>query len=171
MRVKPAVVMSAQSYPMQVVYPRTVECDQRVSAMMVDRVAAMPIPVQVDRDVFEQVILNLLDNALKYASPDVAGVDAEIRLESARNGCFAELKVMDRGPGIPTEHRERIFEQFHRVDERLTSKQKGTGLGLSIARRLMRDLGGDLVYEEREGGGSTFVVKIKRGSESSHEEH
>jgi signal transduction histidine kinase len=67
---------------------------------------------------------------------------------------------MDRGPGVPPAHCSRIFEKFHRVDDSLTAKQPGSGLGLSIARGLMRGLGGDLLYEPREGGGSCFIALI-----------
>jgi signal transduction histidine kinase len=65
---------------------------------------------------------------------------------------------MDRGPGVASAHRSKIFEKFHRVDDSLTTAKTGSGLGLSIARRLLRDLGGDLRFESRPGGGSCFVV-------------
>jgi signal transduction histidine kinase len=71
-----------------------------------------------------------------------------------------EICVSDRGPGVPAEHRDRIFEKFHRVDESLTAEKTGTGLGLSIARQLARGLGGDLRYQSREGGGATFILSL-----------
>jgi signal transduction histidine kinase len=113
------------------------------------------IIVHTDRDALEQVVLNLVDNALKYAS---RGKELLIRL-AVQNG-FCELQVMDRGPGVPSDHRSKIFEKFHRIDDSLTTPKPGSGLGLSIARRLMRDLGGDLVYRSRAKGGSCFVVLI-----------
>jgi signal transduction histidine kinase len=67
---------------------------------------------------------------------------------------------MDRGPGVPAEHREKIFEKFHRVDDTLTAEQGGAGLGLSIARQLARGLGGELRYEPREGGGAKFRLEL-----------
>ena len=69
-----------------------------------------------------------------------------------------ELRVADRGPGVPADQRERIFEKFHRVDDRLTAEKGGAGLGLSIARRLARGLGGELRCEARAGGGAEFVL-------------
>jgi signal transduction histidine kinase len=116
--------------------------------------------VHTDRDAIEQVVLNLVDNALKYAS---GGKNLFVRL-TVRNG-FCELQVIDHGPGVPSAHRTKIFEKFHRIDDSLTTLKPGSGLGLSIARRLMRDLGGDLVYRARAEGGSCFVVLIPRKTE------
>jgi signal transduction histidine kinase len=113
------------------------------------------IVVWTDRDAIEQVVLNLMDNALKYAAE---GQDLLIRLEVC-NG-FCELQLMDRGPGVPSTHRAKIFEKFQRMDDSLTTRKPGSGLGLSIARRLMRDMGGDLIYRSRKEGGSCFVVLI-----------
>ncbi|MBN1674664.1 MAG: HAMP domain-containing histidine kinase [Kiritimatiellae bacterium] len=126
------------------------------------RVAADLMPegdcrVQADRDALEQVLLNLVDNAAKYAAEG-----GELAFALNRHPDRFDLRVMDRGPGVPSEHRARIFDKFHRVDNSLTARQPGSGLGLSIARRLLRDLGGDLRYEPREGGGSTFVVALPR---------
>jgi signal transduction histidine kinase len=70
------------------------------------------------------------------------------------------IRVLDRGPGVPEAHRERIYEKFHRVDDSLTARQPGSGLGLTIARRMLRDLGGDVVYEPRAGGGAAFRVTL-----------
>ncbi len=112
------------------------------------------IVVQTDRDAIEQVLLNLIDNAIKYAG---TGEELNISLKADNRNC--EIRVEDRGPGIPEAHQDRIFEKFHRVDDSLTSKQ-GSGLGLSIALRLLKDLGGDLRYEPREGGGCSFIIQL-----------
>jgi signal transduction histidine kinase len=72
----------------------------------------------------------------------------------------AEVRVSDRGPGVPPEHRERIFDKFHRVDDALTAEKTGAGLGLSIARQLARGLGGDLRYVSRDGAGAEFVLEL-----------
>ena len=115
------------------------------------------IRVNTDRDVLEQVLLNLVDNALKYAG---GGKELIIKLDPVDNGW--QLRVLDRGPGIPPEDHRRIFEKFYRVNDSLTADHPGSGLGLSIAQRLMRDIGGDLQYEPRQGGGSCFKVIIPR---------
>jgi signal transduction histidine kinase len=111
--------------------------------------------VHADPDALEQVVLNLLDNAVKYAAEG-----AELRLVLRRHSDHAEIRVSDRGPGIPTSHRSSIFEKFHRVDDSMTARQQGSGLGLNIARRIMLDLGGDVLYQPRKGGGSTFIVRM-----------
>ena len=111
--------------------------------------------IHTDRDALEQVMLNLLDNVIKYAA---GGGELVIALSEQADG--NAISVMDRGPGVLPAHRVSIFEKFHRVDDSLTAQQPGSGLGLSIAKRLMRGLGGDLLYEPRDGGGSCFVVVI-----------
>ncbi len=111
--------------------------------------------VDGDRDALEQILVNLLDNAAKYAaeggSPDVE-VDTE--------GRFGVVRVRDRGPGIGRRHRRKIFDSFYRIDNSLTATSPGSGLGLSIARRLARANGGDLVFETRKGGGSVFTLTM-----------
>jgi signal transduction histidine kinase len=114
------------------------------------------VSVLTDRDAVEQIVLNLLDNACKYAA-EGREVSVALRL---REGGGAEISVGDRGPGVPVAHRERIFEKFHRVDETLTAEKGGAGLGLSIARQLARGLGGELRYEPREGGGAEFIFEL-----------
>lgn len=111
--------------------------------------------VVTDSDALEQVLLNLVDNVLKYAA---AGGELHVALVPA--GDRIELRVSDRGPGVPSDHAERVFDMFHRVDESLTTTQQGCGLGLSIARQMLRDLGGDLTYRTRDGGGACFVISL-----------
>jgi len=114
------------------------------------------VTVRTDRDSIEQALLNLLDNALKYA---LDGGELRVELEKIDDHA-CELRVMDRGPGVPAAHQAKIFEKFHRVDETLTTRQPGSGLGLSIARRLMKDMGGDVIYRPRPEGGSVFTIRI-----------
>ncbi len=115
-----------------------------------------PLPVTTDRDALEQIVLNLVDNALKYAA-----TGGELRVElAARAAGGIAVRISDRGPGVPPAHRERIFEKFHRVDDSLTAEKPGTGLGLGIARQLARGLGGNLTYSARAGGGATFILEL-----------
>ena len=117
---------------------------------------AEPLRVTTDRDAFEQIVLNLIDNACKYAADG-----GELTVSAATRACGgAEIRVRDRGPGVPADHRERIFEKFHRVDDKLTAEKTGAGLGLSIARQLARGLGGELRHAPREGGGAEFVLEL-----------
>ncbi|MCP4119713.1 MAG: HAMP domain-containing histidine kinase [Desulfobacteraceae bacterium] len=117
-----------------------------------------PPMVRTDRDAMEQVVVNIIDNAVKYAAE---GKRLKFALTVATEG-FCELRISDRGPGIPREHRQRIFDKFHRIDTSLTASKPGSGLGLSIARSIARDLGGDLWFEPVKQGGSAFIVRIKK---------
>jgi len=112
--------------------------------------------VKTDRDAIEQVVLNLMDNALKYADKGKF-----IKFVLKKENAFIFLKICDDGPGIPKDRQEMIFEKFYRVDNSLTSKQPGSGLGLSIARQILRDLGGDLSFAPMPGNGSCFTARIK----------
>lgn len=118
------------------------------------------IPVLCDRDAVEQALLNLVDNAIKYARN---GAELTVQLEPGTDAC--RICILDRGPGIPSAHRKKIFEKFHRVDDSLAARQPGSGLGLSIARALLRGMDGDLLYKHRDGGGSCFVVVIPYSDE------
>ena len=115
-----------------------------------------PLPLTTDRDAVEQIVINLLDNACKYAA---SGGEVTVIARSGAAG-RVEVRVADRGPGVPAEHRERIFEKFHRVDDALTAEKTGAGLGLSIARQLARGLGGRLRYAPRPGGGAEFILEL-----------
>jgi signal transduction histidine kinase len=119
---------------------------------------AGPWRTTTDRDALEQIVLNLLDNAVKYAA--VGGEVTVALAPRGSSGAGTELRVLDRGPGVPPEHRERIFEKFHRVDDTLTAEKSGAGLGLSIARQLARGLGGELRYIPRAGGGAEFILGL-----------
>jgi signal transduction histidine kinase len=121
-----------------------------------------PVTVRTDRDAVSQTLLNLLDNAFKYAAGG-----GQVQVEMAEVAQGVELRVMDRGPGIPREHQEKIFEKFYRIDDSLTTRKPGAGLGLSIARRMMRDLGGELRYAPRPGGGACFTVFLPHPKELS----
>jgi len=109
-----------------------------------------------DPDAIEQVVLNLIDNALKYTKQ---GKFISFALDHDSQG-FILLKISDHGPGIGKEHQNAIFEKFYRIDNSLTSTFPGSGLGLSIARQILRDLGGDLLFEPVPRGGSCFKVRI-----------
>jgi PAS domain S-box-containing protein len=113
------------------------------------------VPVSGDEDKLRQILLNLIDNAVKY-SPD--GGMIEIQLEERENGL--RIAVRDEGLGIPHGEQQRIFGKFYRVDPQLTRGVGGTGLGLYICRELVRRMEGRLSVSSREGAGSTFVVDL-----------
>jgi signal transduction histidine kinase len=111
-----------------------------------------PATIRTDPMRLEQILLNLLSNAIRH-SPDGARVELTV-IETSGQAVFA---VADHGPGVPAELRERIFEPFERFDPQ---SGLGTGLGLPVSRRLAEALGGTLTVEETAGGGATFILKI-----------
>jgi signal transduction histidine kinase len=113
------------------------------------------VEVRGDCDALAQVIVNLLSNAEKYSS---GAKEITVQLRSLPDG--AEVRILDRGPGVPRGAEERIFEQFYRADDSLSSGIQGSGLGLTLARQIARAHGGDILYKPRTGGGSCFVLML-----------
>ena len=111
-------------------------------------------PAAGDRDRLQQVLLNLVDNAVKYAACGSVKVRAD-----TTNGA-ARIDVSDDGPGIALAEQERIFEKFYRGDPELVRAPSGTGLGLYISRELVRRMGGNLGVTSRPGAGATFTVEL-----------
>jgi signal transduction histidine kinase len=109
----------------------------------------------VDEAGFRRLLLNLLDNAVKYG-PERGQVT--VRLQ--RSGPSVELAVEDRGPGIPARDREAIFAPFQRLDRDRRSGTTGAGLGLALVREVVARHSGACRIEERSGGGSRFVVTL-----------
>ncbi len=105
----------------------------------------------------EQIVTNLLSNALKY-SP--ATEPTEVRVGRERDG--VEVHVVDRGTGIARIDADRVFERFQRLGDYMTRSQSGAGLGLYIARQLAEAIGGTLNVESSPGSGSTFVLRLRR---------
>jgi len=113
------------------------------------------VEVRMDPGHLHQVVWNLCENALRYADPETSHSPVELvsgrRLANDR----PFLEIRDRGPGIPADIRDRIFEPFFRGKG---SEKMGTGLGLFICRELCECNRAALVYEPREGGGSVFRI-------------
>ena len=111
--------------------------------------------VEVDVQMMEQVFGNLLENALRFAPP---GSEILVKCCPGPTRAEVEVRVADHGPGVPPEDRERIFEEFARVDARPDAS--GTGLGLAIVLALVTAHGGRVWCEETPGGGATFAFVI-----------
>jgi two-component system sensor histidine kinase KdpD len=113
--------------------------------------------LKLDPVLFEQVLFNLLDNAAKYAPPDTA-----ITLRARKTGDTVIIEVLDEGPGLPEDDRERVFDKFYRV--RVADKKRaGTGLGLAIARGFMEAMGGTITAAnrtDRPQGGAVFSLGL-----------
>jgi PAS domain S-box-containing protein len=114
-----------------------------------------PAVALADEDKLRQVLVNLLDNAIKY-SPD--GGDVAVELDGGHGR--VRLTVRDRGLGIPPGEQERIFEKFYRLDPALTRGVGGSGLGLFISRELVSRMGGSLSVRSQPGEGAAFVVDL-----------
>ena len=103
----------------------------------------------------EQVLINLLDNAVKFNRPGgTVRVDAEVREHDAR------IVVEDSGIGIPSADLSRVFERFYRVDKGRSRQVGGTGLGLSIVKHAMEQMKGSVTVESALGKGSRFTVSL-----------
>ena len=112
-------------------------------------------PLVGDSDKLRQVLINLIDNAVKY-SPDGGRIDVAVE---ARDG-GVRISIRDEGIGIAPLEQRRIFGKFYRVDPALTRGVGGTGLGLYICRELVRRMEGRLSVRSEEGKGSTFIVEL-----------
>ena len=106
----------------------------------------------VDRAAFRQVMLNLLDNAVKHS-----GTGASVEVSAARHGDNVRVIVDDSGPGVPIDWRERVFEPFVRVD---SGSAAGAGIGLAVVRDLVAAHGGSVSIEQSPRGGARFIVMI-----------
>jgi heavy metal sensor kinase len=116
----------------------------------------LPVPnVMADRELLRLALLNLLDNAIRY-SP--AGTSITMAVDS--EGSAIAIDVIDRGPGIPARHQEKIFERFYRVDEARSRAAGGAGIGLAVARSVLELQHGSLRMTSQEGQGSTFQIRL-----------
>ena len=110
--------------------------------------------VEADRDHLSRILINLVENAAKYAP------DSPVEIYAWERDPRGFVAVVDHGPGIPVDQRERVFERFTQVDQSDTRSRGGTGLGLSIVKSLSEVMHGSVRIETTEGGGATFVVEL-----------
>lgn len=117
--------------------------------------------VKADHDHLSRILINLIENAAKYAP------DSPVDVFAWQRARRAVIAVVDHGPGIPEDQRDRVFERFTQIDQSDTRSKGGTGLGLSIVKSLAEVMKGSARVEETEGGGATFVVELPLAEESS----
>jgi len=127
------------------------ERQQRLQVLAVENVR-----VSADRLVLRDAITNLIDNAIKYG-PVRSTIDVRVDADSDQ----ATVSVTDEGPGIPAEHRDRVFDRFYRVDEGRSRDMGGTGLGLAIAKWAVEANGGQISVETMATG-SVFRITLPR---------
>jgi signal transduction histidine kinase len=150
--------------------PAAVVAEAAESLRPVARLRGVPVvlerpawlPVWADPDKVQQILTNLISNALKF-SP--AGEAVTVAVGSEPGG-LVRFEVRDRGPGIPVEERERVFDKFHQVGRVAGERPPGSGLGLTIARHLVELHGGRIWVEDNPGGGSVFVAVLPAAREA-----
>jgi heavy metal sensor kinase len=119
--------------------------------------------VQGDRSLLRRILVNLIDNAIKY-SPEAGTIRMRVlRVDSQT----VAIEVADSGPGISIEHRDKIFDRFYRIDEGRSRETGGAGLGLAIAKWIAETHGGNLMLECPQGGGCIFRLSLPAGIDRS----
>ena len=130
----------------------------RSNGVRIDQAMPADLPlVTGDEGMVRQVLVNLLENALKF-TPD----GGRIGVGAVAGEQFVEVRVKDTGAGIPPEHLPHVFERFYKVDR--ARRDGGTGLGLAIVKHIVQVHGGDVGVESREGAGSTFTFTLSRAA-------
>ena len=112
--------------------------------------------MRADVDKVQQILVNLLGNAIKFTEP---GGRVTVGCTSTADGMIS-MSVADTGIGIDADQLERVFQPFVQVDVKLTRPQEGAGLGLSISRDLARNMGGDVTVTSELNAGSTFTLTV-----------
>jgi two-component system phosphate regulon sensor histidine kinase PhoR len=135
-------------------------CDPKAAAKNIGIEVTCPdtLRANFNAPLLEQALVNLLDNAIKF-SP----ANSSVRVEAEIAGSEIVIRVMDQGDGIPSEHLDRIFERFYRVDAGRSRKVGGTGLGLAIVKHIAQAHRGRVTVESTPGEGSTFSIMIPQG--------
>jgi two-component system, OmpR family, phosphate regulon sensor histidine kinase PhoR len=152
LRITPGVIDAAEAAT-AVVNAARVVAPERIEIEI--EIAGEISPVAADPEHLRQVLVNLVDNAVKY-SPD--GGRIKIRIEDL--GTTVRFSVSDEGIGIPVSEQPRVFDKFYRLDPNLTRGVGGTGLGLYICRELVRRMAGRITVESVPGEGSTFAIEL-----------
>jgi two-component system phosphate regulon sensor histidine kinase PhoR len=116
---------------------------------------APDVQVHADAKALDHVLVNLLDNAVKYTNPR-----GHVWVRARRDRDRVRIEIADDGPGIAAHHRERIFERFYRVDAGRSREVGGTGLGLSIVRHLVESLDGTVGVEGNIPTGASFWLDL-----------
>ncbi|MBF2636879.1 two-component system histidine kinase PnpS [Listeria welshimeri] len=116
-----------------------------------------PVIIETDRDKLQQILINLLSNAINYTP-----LDGKVEVKLIEHEAELIIEVTDNGIGIPAKDIDRVFERFYRVDKARSRHSGGTGLGLSIVKHLVENCGGRIEVESQEEIGSTFRVTLPK---------
>ena len=118
---------------------------------------------EIDRLAVQQALINLLDNAIKFAPRE-----SEVRVILRESGENWYLEVRDEGAGIPAKDQQRIFDRFVRLENELRRETQGAGIGLSLVRHIVEAHQGRGEVESREGEGSRFILRFPKAGLSNH---
>jgi two-component system phosphate regulon sensor histidine kinase PhoR len=150
LRTEPTAVLGRLQRAAQLAEPHS---KQREQTVLVD--APVGLRVRANTAALDQVLQNLVDNASKYS-----GNQSTLVLSAAEEGTRVVLTVSDNGPGIPLQHRQRIFERFYRLDSGRSRELGGTGLGLAIVKHLVEGMGGRISCHANQPKGTQFRVDL-----------
>jgi signal transduction histidine kinase len=128
---------------------------QEVEVQLVNTLSPDAPPVSVDADKIERVLMNLVDNALKYTPADGVITVRARTLDSKH----MQVEVIDTGPGIPDDYKQRLFDQFVQIEGR-AKVRRGVGLGLTFCRLVIAAHGGRIWIEDNPEGGSVFAFTL-----------
>jgi signal transduction histidine kinase len=148
-----AIPINIERIPVRAVAEHVAEALKATDALKID-VEPPDMTLMADRDHVERILINLIENATKYAPGSPVEIVGRIR------GDVGEIRVVDHGPGIPPDQRERVFERFTQIEASQTRSVGGTGLGLSIVRSLTEAMEGRADVDETPGGGATFIIDL-----------
>ncbi|MDH5751248.1 MAG: ATP-binding protein [Deltaproteobacteria bacterium] len=151
------LVSTAPANLAQVLQAAVELCSAKARERSVSILVDCPDPMEIilNRPLMEQALLNLIDNAIKYGPEK-----GEVRISVSGDGNEVAVTVADQGPGIPSEHHERLFERFYRVEKSRDRSRGGTGLGLSIVKHIAAAHGGRISVDSKPGKGSRFTLRL-----------
>ncbi|MFI7465271.1 ATP-binding protein [Nonomuraea sp. NPDC049646] len=145
--------VSAQPLALEEIVPRAID-DLGPLRDRVEGDVSVELPdVLADPALLERVLVNLMSNAVRFSPPG-----RTVLVTASGHGDHVEIRVMDRGPGIPPEAHDRVFQPFQRLGDR--DNHSGVGLGLALSRGLAEAMGGTLVPDETPGGGLTMILTL-----------
>jgi two-component system phosphate regulon sensor histidine kinase PhoR len=153
LEVTPVPVRALAEQSMTAVEPQAAKRNVRVDIAIPD-----DLTVTADPKALDQILVNLIDNAVKYTRADGGNVWIEARPE----GESVRIEIRDDGPGIAAKHRQRVFERFYRADPSRSREAGGTGLGLSIVKHLVQSMDGEVGVEPNSPAGSIFWLRLPR---------
>ncbi len=133
--------------------------------LVIDIKNELPVIV-ADEDKVDQILTNLTNNAIKY-SPE----GGTVTVTAETDGDIVRMSVSDQGMGIPKDHLPKVFDRFHRIDNRDTRKVGGTGIGLYLVKHLVEAHGGKIWAESEQGQGSSFIFELPKCPPQFAEEH